>query len=142
VTRTVLPASSEPQPLAHVILFFLKRNSTPRVFAPTTSSLRFIICARFSVTPPTENPCSSACMRVNSKCSDDCSSAFDGMQPTFTHVPPSVLSPSTQTVESPSWAERIAAPYPPGPPPMMRTSGARVESAIGYQLGVRQATRV
>src|SRR6185312_7267852 len=130
--------SSEPQPLAHVILFFLKRNSTPRVFAPTTSSLRFIICARFSVTPPTEKPCSSAWSRVNSKCSEDWRSALDGMQPTFTHVPPRVLSPSTHTVEKPSWAERIAATYPPGPPPMMRTSGVRVESDISYLLGVRR----
>ena len=81
----------------------------PRVFAPTTSSLRFIIRARFSVTPPTEKPCSSACRRVNSKCSDDWSSAFDGMQPTLTQVPPSVRSPSTQTVVKPSCAARIAA---------------------------------
>src|SRR5689334_21372264 len=44
------------------------------------------------------------------------------MHPTFTHVPPSVLSISTHTVESPSCAARIAPTYPPGPPPMMTTS--------------------
>src|SRR5687767_15436269 len=45
------------------------------------------------------------------------------MHPTFTHVPPSVLSFSTQTVERPSWAARMDATYPPGPAPRTRTSG-------------------
>src|SRR5665213_3679805 len=48
------------------------------------------------------------------------------MQPTFTQVPPSVLSRSTHTVLSPSCAARIAATYPPGPPPMISTSGSRL----------------
>jgi pyruvate/2-oxoglutarate dehydrogenase complex dihydrolipoamide dehydrogenase (E3) component len=44
-----------------------------------------------------------------SKYSDAWSSALDGMQPTLTQVPPSVLSISTQTVERPSCAARMAA---------------------------------
>src|SRR5579862_8268780 len=67
-------------------------------------------------------PCSPACSFVNSKCSELVSRAFDGMHPTFTHVPPSVWSRSTQTVSRPSCAARRAATYPPGPPPMMTTS--------------------
>ena len=38
-----------------------------------------------------------------------CCPAFDGMQPTLTHVPPRVLSCSTHTVLRPSCAARIAA---------------------------------
>src|SRR5437667_11114369 len=44
------------------------------------------------------------------------------MQPTLRQVPPSSLSFSTRAVFSPSWPERIAAMYPPGPEPMIRTS--------------------
>src|SRR5690242_5567698 len=77
-------------------------------------------------------PCSAACCRANSKCSDDVSSAFDGMQPTFTHVPPSVLSISTHTVFKPSCPARIAATYPPGPPPMITTSADPDELAMYF----------
>jgi hypothetical protein len=37
-----------------------------------------------------------------------CSSALDGMQPTFRQVPPSVSRPSTQAVLRPSCAQRMA----------------------------------
>src|SRR5688500_5181998 len=52
------------------------------------------------------------------------------MQPTFTQVPPRVLSVSSQTEVRRSCAALIAATYPPGPPPMMTTS-AFFTSAIG-----------
>ena len=35
--------------------------------------------------------------------------AFEGMQPTFRQVPPSVSRISTQATLSPSWPARIAA---------------------------------
>src|SRR5580765_4984194 len=44
------------------------------------------------------------------------------MQPTRRHVPPSSGSFSTQTTFAPSCAARIAAVYPPGPPPRTATS--------------------
>ena len=50
-----------------------------------------------------------------SKCSLDCSSAFDGMQPTLVQVPPGAGPPfsffhsSTQAVLKPSCAARMAA---------------------------------
>src|SRR5215470_424772 len=44
------------------------------------------------------------------------------MQPTLRQVPPSSLSFSTRAVFNPSWPERIAAMYPPGPEPMITTS--------------------
>src|SRR6476661_1773729 len=44
------------------------------------------------------------------------------MQPTFRHVPPNSLHFSTRAVFNPSWPERMAATYPPGPEPMITTS--------------------
>src|SRR5215217_2473883 len=50
------------------------------------------------------------------------------MQPTRRHVPPSSGSLSMQTDLAPSWAARIAAVYPPGPPPRTATSHSIVLS--------------
>jgi hypothetical protein len=49
------------------------------------------------------------------------SSALLGMQPTLRHTPPQYFS-STTAVFRPSWAQRIAATYPPGPAPRTTTS--------------------
>ena len=53
------------------------------------------------------------------------------MQPTRRQVPPSSGSCSTQTIFAPSWAARIAAVYPPGPPPRTATS-----HSISHNLSV------
>ena len=45
---------------------------------------------------------------ASSNSSEACSSAFDGMQPTFRQVPPKVLSFSTTAVFKPSCAARMA----------------------------------
>jgi len=56
------------------------------------------------------------------------SNDFDGMQPTFRQVPPIFCLPlesssySMQATFIPSWADFIAATYPPGPPPITTTS--------------------
>jgi len=65
-TSTTFPFLSVPRPFAQVILFFLKRNSIPFVFCPTTVSLRFIIVDRSSFRSPIVTPCSAACSRANS----------------------------------------------------------------------------
>ena len=44
------------------------------------------------------------------------------MQPTFRQVPPNVAYFSMMAVLKPSWAQRIADTYPPGPEPIMTTS--------------------
>src|ERR1700758_3747749 len=44
------------------------------------------------------------------------------MQPMRRHVPPSSGSFSMQATFAPSWAARIAAVYPPGPPPRTATA--------------------
>src|SRR2546422_5868290 len=49
------------------------------------------------------------------------SSALVGMQPQLRQTPPG-RSSSTAATDSPSWAQRIAATYPPGPVPTTTTS--------------------
>src|SRR5437773_4703874 len=49
------------------------------------------------------------------------SSAFDGMQPTVTHIPPT-RSRSTTATFAPLTAAWSAATYPPGPPPRIAMS--------------------
>src|SRR5690242_20108030 len=44
------------------------------------------------------------------------------MQPILRQVPPKVPRLSMQALFSPSWPARMAALYPPGPPPMTTTS--------------------
>ena len=44
-----------------------------------------------------------------------------GMQPTLLQTPPQYFS-SMMAVFSPSWADRTAATYPPGPAPSTTTS--------------------
>ena len=87
----------------------------PSLFCATTLSLRAIIFARSSERLPTTMPWSANPCVACSKFSDDCSSAFDGMQPTLVQVPPSAGLPparvqsSMQAVAKPSCAARIAA---------------------------------
>ena len=69
-------------------------------------------------TLPVEIPCSSACFEISVNFSDEFNWAFDGIQPIFRHVPPSVFSFSTHATFIPSCAPLIAATYPPGPAPI------------------------
>ena len=63
------------------------------------------------------------------------SSAFEGMQPTLRHTPPSVGYRSTSTVRSPRSAARNAAVYPPGPAPSTTTSALMSASRDGAGAG-------
>src|SRR5262249_37478331 len=56
-------------------------------------------------------------------------SAFVGIQPQFRQIPPRA-SRSTSATCMPSWAARIAATYPPGPPPTITTSHVCCASAM------------
>src|SRR2546421_2747802 len=55
------------------------------------------------------------------------------MQPTVMHVPPTRPC-SISTTLAPSWAARIAAGYPPGPPPRTATSHS-IDSLLALALG-------
>ena len=95
-------------PFSQSILFFLNRYATPSVLALTTLSLNPCIRSSCSSTPETDTPIWSRWFFARSYFSDDCSSAFEGMQPILRHVPPSVARFSTQAVLNPSCAARIA----------------------------------
>ena len=51
--------------------------------------------------------------------SEEFNKAFEGMQPVFKQVPPSVGFFSTQATFIPNWDALIAATYPPGPAPII-----------------------
>ncbi|MNR30539.1 hypothetical protein D3C85_1480020 [compost metagenome] len=87
----------------------------PPAFLVMMSFLRASILATSIWAPSTLMPCFWKSCCTAWKFSDDCSSALDGMQPTFRQVPPSeglpsgFLVASTQAVLKPSWAARMAA---------------------------------
>src|SRR4029450_8872280 len=88
----------------------------------TTAAFHSLAVPRSSSGEPTLTPSlakvSSASLIANAVCTH----AFVGMQPTRRQVPPSSSSFSMQTVFAPSCAARMAAVYPPGPPPRTATS--------------------
>src|SRR6185437_4510829 len=126
-TETVFFPVSVPVPSSQVILFFLKRNSTPLEFCVLTARERFIATLYSVVTSPTFTPNAFA-PRARCATAALSSSAFAGMHPQSTQVPPSPSRSTTPTV-SPSCAQRIAPTYPAGPPPRKITS----KEAIGIR---------
>ena len=109
------PLTNLPNPCSQVILFFLKRYSTPFTIFVTMESLRACIFAISIFAPVTLMPCASRCLPTFSNSSEVASSAFEGMQPTLRHVPPRASSPfaffhpSMHAVLNPSCAARTAA---------------------------------
>src|SRR6202795_4788863 len=65
-----------------------------------------------------------------------CSRAFDGMQPTFRHTPPSIGQRSINVTLRPKSAARNAAVYPPTPAPSTTTSTAPPGAALTALLAV------
>ena len=118
-TSTAQPSparpAKRPRPWKNAILFFFMSHRMPSLLCETTLSLRAIIRGTSIDSPCTSIPCCANACPAWWKCSDDCSSAFDGMQPTFVQVPPGAGFPSgrvpssMQAVEKPSCAARIAA---------------------------------
>ena len=80
----------------------------PLVSWATEVAFWAIICTRFRV-GFTSMPSSAKWLAAASYISEACSSAFDGMQPTFRQVPPSVAPFSTHATLRPSWPARMAA---------------------------------
>ena len=121
-TAIVFASLKRPVPLTHSTPFALKRPATPEVICLTTPAFHALDWAKSSCAWPTLTPnfakCSSASLSANAVCTH----AFVGMHPTRRHVPPSSGSFSMQTTFAPSCAARMAAVYPPGPPPSTATS--------------------
>ena len=110
VTSTVPGPASFALPLIQVTLFFLNRNSTPRVRMVTILSLRpctWFMSMRAGWSPRMSPHSFAACAIFSAwACS---SSAFVGMHPQFRHVPPRAFCRSTTATLRPSCAARIAA---------------------------------
>ena len=109
-TSTLPLPASRAVPLIQSILFFLKRNSMPRVRPLTTLSLRVWtwVMSIAGVPAGIVTPHSLAFWMTFSACACS-SSAFVGMQPQMRQVPPSAFCFSTTATFIPSCAARIAA---------------------------------
>ena len=109
-TLTVVAFSNAARPLSHSTLFFLNRNSIPPVSSLTALAFSACIWSRLSDVPAMSIPnLASAPEDASANSSEAWSIAFDGMQPTLRHVPPSVSRLSAHAVFSPNCAARIAA---------------------------------
>src|SRR5688500_4095648 len=75
-----------------------------------------------SLTPVTLTPNAARPCGASGYFSEALSSALDGMQPDFTHVPAQASRLATQAVVRPSWAQCMAHTYPPGAAPITITS--------------------
>ena len=120
VTSTVLGAVKTASPWMLVTPFILSSAPTPCVSVLVIWFLWAMICGKSTSIPFVRTPSSAPCSRISRISSALRKRHFVGMQPLFRQVPPS-FSFSTSVTAAPSWAARIAATYPPGPPPMTKT---------------------
>jgi hypothetical protein len=88
VTETLPWPSTRPVPWKVSILFFFIRKTRPLVFCSTVLSLWAISFFRFTFGFAISMPSASKECSASSSISVACSSAFEGMQPTLTQVPP------------------------------------------------------
>ena len=95
-----LPPANAPRPWKNVTLFLRNRKRMPSLFCATTFSLRACILATSMPRLSSVIPWSANAWPACSKFSDDCSSAFDGMQPTLVHVPPGAGLPPARVQSS------------------------------------------
>ena len=116
-TAIVFASLKRPTPFTHSTPFALKSDATPPVICLTTPAFHWFAVARSSSGSPIWTPSlpNVSCASLSDHAV--CTHAFVGMQPTRRQVPPSSGSFSTQATLAPSCAARIAAVYPPGPPP-------------------------
>ena len=101
-------------------LFFLRRCVTPNDRRAATLRDLLTKSGKSTATSPTVIP-KNFISSIEWRNSAARSNAFVGIQPQFKQIPPR-CSRSTTTAFRPSWAARIAATYPPGPPPITAIS--------------------
>ena len=149
-TAIVFASLKLPLPFTHSTPFALNSPATPPVICLTTpffhsTAVPKSSCGLETLTPNLAKTSSAWC----SACAV-CTHALVGMQPTRRQVPPRSGSSSMQAVFAPSWAARIAAVYPPGPPPRTATShsisqllspksGSTLASARGRKSHLRRS---
>src|SRR4051812_30892074 len=137
-TAIVFASLKVPCPLTQSTPFALKSCATPPAICLTTPvfhsfALPKSSCGSLTLTPSFANV-SSASWIANAVCTH----AFVGMHPTRRHVPPSSGSFSMHATVAPSWAARIAAAYPPGPPPRTATSTSTRLMLVARVVKLRQ----
>ena len=107
----VLASEKVAQPLMTLTLAFFSRAATPWFSLPTMPSFQATVWDRsmagFDAVMPSVPP--PAALATVSNLVAAWMIALDGMQPTFRQVPPSPSPPSTSTVSSPSWPQRMPA---------------------------------
>ena len=111
-----------PAPCTHSTPFALKSDAIPPVICWTTPSFHDATVAKSRLGSPTCTPSLPNVSWASWYAWALCTHAFVGMHPTRRQVPPSAGSRSMQATLPPSWAARIAAVYPAGPPPRTATS--------------------
>src|SRR3954447_2988891 len=121
-TAIVFASLKVPWPLTHSTPFALKSCATPPVICLTTPTFHSLALPKSSCGSPTLTPSFGNVSSASWIAKAVCTHAFVGMHPTRRHVPPSSGSFSMHATVAPSWAARIAAVYPPGPPPRTATS--------------------
>ena len=121
-TAIVVGLVNRPVPLTHSTPFAFSRLATPPVICLTTPSFQAAACAKSSCGSDTPTPSFANVSRASCSACAVCTHALVGIHPTRRHVPPTSGSCSMHTTLPPSWAARIAAVYPAGPPPRTATS--------------------
>ncbi len=127
-TCTTFGATNRPRPLITLMLCESTSPCSPLCSRVTIVSL---YPSTRSISTPSNEASIPMCTaeRAVSATSAAWSSAFVGIHPRCRHVPPSSFS-SIRITERPSSAARIAAAYPPEPPPRITTS------ALGEATGI------
>ena len=121
-TRIVFASLKVPAPFTHSTPFALKSEATPPVICLTTAAFHSFATPKSSLGSETVTPSFGNDSRAVCRNCAVCTQALVGMQPIRRQVPPSSGSFSMQITFAPSCAARIAAVYPPGPPPRTATS--------------------
>ena len=139
-TAIVFGPVNAPLPRTTCTLRCFASDSRPPVSFPTTPFFHSRTLSMSTCGSPNEIPASpSSCASVSTFAT--CSSALDGMQPTFRQTPPSVSPRSISATDSPRSAARNAAVYPPGPPPSTATWTC-TSTSDGRRRGRRRLLRL
>ncbi|MNJ59967.1 hypothetical protein D3C77_556740 [compost metagenome] len=107
-----MASENSAQPLTTLTLAFFSRAATPAFSFFTTPSFHATVLDRSmagaeAVMPRAPSP--DAALATVSYLPAAWMMALEGMQPTFRQVPPRPSPPSTSTVSSPSWPQRMPA---------------------------------
>src|SRR5271165_1084941 len=116
-TRTLLASMNSTSPVIESTLLTLNSVMMPFTRSSTILDFHWLSLGRLICGAPPKSMPMFAASRAAAMTSPTCSSALLGMQPQFRQTPPT-RSRSMHSTLFFSCANRMAALYPPGPPPM------------------------